>query len=178
MSAPTDAEKLAAVIEQLEAERRRREDDRIAAGTAIRLPLLVVAPPDAEEADKVIEQTKAAKLAALRAEGFDGEVYFEPEPICTGVPRCPESYERARYNPGSVPPAPKPNTAARSYQPPSSPPPPAPLDWKPIQTQVSPPDDLPGTSRRAARAVASPTHLNGKAGHFAGVGEYGLHGNA
>jgi hypothetical protein len=64
--APIDPEKLAAAIEQLESERRRREDERIAAGMAIRGPLLVVVPPDAGETDKLIDWTPSAKAFANR----------------------------------------------------------------------------------------------------------------
>jgi hypothetical protein len=67
MSVPTDAEKLAAAIEQLEAERRWREDERIAAGTAIRLPLFVAVHPGEDEAEAI---ARAMALASLRTEGF------------------------------------------------------------------------------------------------------------
>src|ERR1700757_621319 len=120
--APTDPEKLAAAIQQLEAERRRREDERIAAGTAIREPLLVVVPPDAEETDKLIEETKAARLAALRAQGDGREILFrEPELLLTGVPRSDDfgkwKYEHfepqypSRYAASSTVSAPRPASA-------------------------------------------------------------------
>jgi hypothetical protein len=140
--APTDPEKLAAAIEQLEAERQRREDERIAAGTAIRVPFTVVVRAGEDEAE-AIERARA--LAPLRPEGFHGEVLFdEPELIFTGVPRA-----------GLTPPDWKfePNPADCAYRPPSPPPivpaskPPSapvvrePLEWKKVQTQFGPPDE-------------------------------------
>jgi hypothetical protein len=84
MSAPTNVEKLAAAMEQLEAERRRREDERVAAGTAIRVQLSVVVAPGEDEA-KAIERAKAEYI---QSEGDTREVLFEePEVIITGVPR-------------------------------------------------------------------------------------------
>jgi hypothetical protein len=154
--APTDPEKLAAAIQQLEAERRRREDERIAAGTAIREPLLVVVPPGAEETDKLIEETKAARLAALRAQGDDREILFEePELLVTGVPRSDDfgkwKYEHLRPlypdryadgtllrkgDDGGVP----------------KPPQPAPSEWKSIRVQVAAPNENSGDPGRVIEA--------------------------
>ena len=148
--APTDPEKLAAAIQELEAERRRREDERVAAGTAIRMPLSVVVSPGAEEAE-VIEQAKAAKLAALRAEGFSGEVYFEPELIYTGVPRhsgfgqwrhevLKPEYP-SRY--GAV--SPRKSDALEPAEP-------APSKWKSIRVQVAAPNENTGDPGRVIEA--------------------------
>jgi hypothetical protein len=150
--APTNAEKLAAAIQELEAERRRREDQRIAAGTAIRMPLSVVVSPGAEDAE-IIEQAKAAKLAALRAEGFSGEVYFEPELIYTGVPRHSEFGQWRhevlkpqypdRYAASSTVSAPRPASAPATE-----------LEWTKVQIQVAPPDERScGMIIEGARAV-------------------------
>jgi len=134
---------LAAALEELETERRRREDDRIAAGTAIRLPLIVVAPPDGEP-DKLIEETKSARLAAVRAQGEEREILFEgPVILVTGVPRSPDfgkwndEHLAAQYPDryaatGPARPAPPPPVA------PSEPPAP---QWTKIKTQVTAPSE-------------------------------------
>ena len=83
---------------ELEEEKQRRIDEKIAKGEAIRVPfeairvpfLVVVGTP--EEADAAIENGKARKLAEVREAGETREVYFEPvmgvEAIITGVPRA------------------------------------------------------------------------------------------
>ena len=150
--APTTAEKLAAAIQELEAERRRREDQRIAAGTAIRMPLSVVVSPGAEDAE-IIEQAKAAKLAALRAEGFSGEVYFEPELICTGVPRHNEFGQwrhevlKPQY-PDRYAAVPRKRDDGDNITPPS----PAPSEWKSIRVQVAAPNENTGDPGRVIEA--------------------------
>jgi hypothetical protein len=82
-------EKLDALMEELEAERQRRIDEKVAKGEAIRAPALsiVVGTPDA--ADAAIENTRARMQAADREAGRKvREVYFEePAVLVTGVPR-------------------------------------------------------------------------------------------
>jgi len=78
-------------LEQAEAERRRRLNERIQKGEAIRLPPVIVAYPCRAEAEK------QRRIAASRAAGETREVTFEEEPteyglvvpsvIVTGVPR-------------------------------------------------------------------------------------------
>jgi hypothetical protein len=95
---PTEPEKqkLAAALEQLEAEQRRRDDERVAAGAAIRAPLYIVPHGEQNVADAT-EEAKARKLAELRAIGDQRAVLFEePFLIHTGVPR---PAERKRYEP-------------------------------------------------------------------------------
>jgi hypothetical protein len=63
----TDAErqKLAAALEQLESERRRREDEKIAAGTAVRLPLRVILHPG-EDKDSALRAAMAGRQGTLQ----------------------------------------------------------------------------------------------------------------
>src|SRR5512132_2860740 len=77
----------AAAIERLEAEKQRRVEEKIAQGTAIRMPLCVVVEDPGQEAAEV-ESAKADKLAELRKAGETREIIFdEPMVIITGVPR-------------------------------------------------------------------------------------------
>jgi hypothetical protein len=80
----------AAAIERLEAEKRRRLDEKVARGEAVRMPLsLVVHDPGQVAAE--IESVKATKLAELRQAGETREVVWdEPLAIVTGVPRSPD----------------------------------------------------------------------------------------
>jgi hypothetical protein len=90
MLTDSEKQKFAAALEQLQEEKRRRIDEKIAKGEAIRVPFLVVIGTP-QEADAAIENGKARKLAELREAGETREVYFEPvmglEAIITGVPR-------------------------------------------------------------------------------------------
>jgi hypothetical protein len=89
LSTEPEKQRLAAALEVLEGEARRREDERIAAGQAVRLPLHVVIR-DESLADAV-ERAKAHKLAALHEQGEQRNILFEPPlVITTGVPRSPE----------------------------------------------------------------------------------------
>jgi hypothetical protein len=77
----------AAAIERLEAEKRRRIDEKVARGEAVRvtLPVIVIG------ADEALENNKAAMLAELRAAGETREVVFglnDISVITTGVPRA------------------------------------------------------------------------------------------
>ena len=88
MSNESDAQRLAAALEQLEIERRRREDERVAAGEAIRVPLIPVVGCLEEDIDAVIAGLKAHEIERLRANGEKREIIFEESPvIVTGVPR-------------------------------------------------------------------------------------------
>jgi hypothetical protein len=85
----TDSPKLEATLEQLEAERRRRIDEKIERGEAIRVPALSVVVGTPDEVDGALEDMRARMLAADReAGGKAREVYFEePAVLITGVPR-------------------------------------------------------------------------------------------
>jgi hypothetical protein len=142
-----ERQKLAAALEQLEIEKRAREDARIEAGGAVRVPLVAVVPAGVDH-DKALEEMKAHKIAALRADGDTREVLFEePFVIETGVPR-PET------PPDWQPPPMSDKDPAHSVHADrraaaieaETKPPPAPvaepeLEWKRVQTQVSPPDE-------------------------------------
>jgi hypothetical protein len=77
-------QKYTAALEQLEAEQKRRDDERVASGTAVRHPHYVVVVHGDEETTAATEQARARKLADLRAQGI---IYDEILEIRTGVPR-------------------------------------------------------------------------------------------
>jgi hypothetical protein len=152
--APTDAERLAAAIEQLEAERRRREDERIAAGTAIRLPLDVVAPPGVDDIEELLAQAKSAKLAAARADGDDREILFEePQVLVTGVPRSDDfgKWEHKLFEPQYPDRYAATTTRARKGDDDIASVP-APSEWKPIRVQVAAPNENSGDPGRVIEA--------------------------
>jgi hypothetical protein len=82
-----------AAIERLEAEKRRRQDEKVAKGEAVRVQFIPpVVRPD-EVADAVIEKEKGRQIAELRERGETREIFFDDDPvtaIITGVPRCPD----------------------------------------------------------------------------------------
>jgi hypothetical protein len=84
-----EKQKLVAALEELEAEERRRIDEKIERGEAIRVPALSVVVGVPDEADDALEDVRARMLAADRqAGGKAREVYFEePAVLITGVPR-------------------------------------------------------------------------------------------
>jgi hypothetical protein len=86
----TDNPKLEATLEELEAERRRRMDEKIERGEAIRVPALSVVVGTPDEADDALEDMRVRVLTADRnAGGKAHEVYFEePAVLITGVPRA------------------------------------------------------------------------------------------
>jgi hypothetical protein len=86
----TDSPKLEATLEQLEAERRRRMDEKIARGEAIYVPALSIVVSVPDEVDDALQDMRARVLAADRkAGGKAREVYFEePAVLITGVPRA------------------------------------------------------------------------------------------
>jgi hypothetical protein len=155
MNAPTDADRLALAIEQLEAERRRREDERIAAGTAIRLPLDVVAPPGVDDIEELLAQAKSAKLAAARADGDDREILFEePQVLVTGVPRGDDfgKWEHKLFEP-QYPDRYAATTTVRPRKDDNdNVPQPAPKDWKSIRVQVTAPNEATGDPGRVIEA--------------------------
>jgi hypothetical protein len=90
MLTDSEKQKFAAALEQLEEEKRRRIDEKIAKGEAVRVPSPVVVVGVEQLTDALIERAKEDKLAELRAAGEKREVYFEadkPTVIVTGVPR-------------------------------------------------------------------------------------------
>lgn len=82
-------EKLDALMEELEAERQRRIDQKVEKGEAIRAPALSVIVGTLDAANAAIENTRARMQAADREAGRKvREVYFEePAVLVTGVPR-------------------------------------------------------------------------------------------
>jgi hypothetical protein len=169
MSNESDAQRLAAALEQLEIERRRREDERVAAGEAIRVPLIPVVGCVEEDIDAVIASLRAHEIERLRANGEKRDIIFEEsDVIVTGVPRpkggsgkwkdetfqaFPNRYATAR----TVAPRNDIDTPA---------PAPAPLEWTKVQTQFSPPDERScGIIIEGARAVAeNQLHVRDHAG--------------
>src|SRR5262249_15033815 len=87
-----DPEKLKAALEQLEAERERRIEAKVAEDKAIREPLVVVSGDD-KGIDAKVESARAARLAELRGAGEKREVVFDRLTIITGVPRSSGVYE-------------------------------------------------------------------------------------
>jgi hypothetical protein len=87
-----ERQKLAAALEQLEVEKRAREEARIAAGEAVRLPLHVVIRAGVDD-PAVIEKLTEESKAAIRARDLPPddrrEVLWEDAIlIYTGVPRA------------------------------------------------------------------------------------------
>jgi hypothetical protein len=141
--APTDPEKLAAAIQELEAERRRREDERVAAGTAIRVQLSVVVAPGEDEAEALAR----AKAGHTQPEGEKREVLFEdPIVVITGVPRAGRTPPDWKSEPNTADPAYRPPTPTPTV--PAPEPAPAPVaerepapEWRAIKTQVTAPSE-------------------------------------
>jgi hypothetical protein len=90
MSTEDEKQSLDDAIERLEAEHKRRIDEKIERGEAIRVPALSVVVGVPDEADGALEDMRARMLAADRqAGGKATEVYFEePAVLITGVPRA------------------------------------------------------------------------------------------
>jgi hypothetical protein len=138
-----EAQRLTAALEQLEAEQRRREDEKIAAGEAIRLPLHCVVAPGGD-ADKLVEEAKAHKIAAACADGETREIVFEePMVLVTGVPRGGEFGKWEQREPLL---AQYPDRYAAADRPAATAPKPAPvnsaaLEWKPVRATVTPPSE-------------------------------------
>jgi hypothetical protein len=142
--APTDPEKLAAAIEQLEAEQRRREDERIAAGSAVRVPLNAVVHPGEDEAEAI---ARAKSTAHAQADGR--EILFEePELIFTGVPRSDQfgKWQHQHFEPEyptryATTPTIRPRKGDDHHGVPSEP---ATTEWKSIRIQVAAPNEATG----------------------------------
>jgi hypothetical protein len=90
-------EKEQAALEQFEAERERRIDEKVEKGIAIRVPPTVVIMGVAEDVDARIENAKTWTVAQLKAAGETREIYFEDgiAVIITGVPRSGRDAEAA-----------------------------------------------------------------------------------
>jgi hypothetical protein len=143
-----DRDITAAAIERLEAEKRRRLDEKVAKGEAVRVPLpcVVLGVESDEQVAAEIESVKASKLAELRKGGETREIVFdEPVVIVTGVPRDWDSYVQGAHA-GNVSETKAPSNAS-SEPPPSSEPvaSEAPSQPRRVWTQIKPPsEDNPG----------------------------------
>jgi hypothetical protein len=169
MSNESDAQRLAAALEQLEIERLRRADERVASGEAIRVPAPVAVAREGEDIDTAIQRLRARKIEELRAAGEKREIVFEESDISviwTGVPRHGEfgkwKHELFEAFPDRY--AMTTTTPPRKEAP--APSEPASLQWESIQTQFSPPDERScGIIIEGARAVAgNQLHVRDHAG--------------
>jgi hypothetical protein len=141
MSNETDAQRLAAALEQLEMEKRRRQDEKVAAGLAVRVPnnIPVVVRED-EDVDTAIERLKAREIEKLRANDEKREIVFEEFLVIdTGVPGrgrefggCRGSPLQSQY-PNRYAPL-RPRVVA-------DPPAPTASEWKPFRLTVTPPSE-------------------------------------
>jgi hypothetical protein len=147
-------EALQAMQSELEAETKRRLDERVERGEVLREPLVAVcAGPD--DAAAAVEGMKELRLAVLRAAGETREVYFdEPLVLLTGVPRPGrddayvarlEREGRDRESEATYVEHVRACSAAACepapYVPPPLPEPPAEeLEWRPVWAQVRPPN--------------------------------------
>jgi hypothetical protein len=91
----SEAEKLKLALAQLEEERERRIEAKVAEDRAIREPLVVVLGGP-EDMDAKVEDARKARLAELRGAGEKREVVFDQTTIITGVPRSPKAYGESR----------------------------------------------------------------------------------
>jgi hypothetical protein len=139
-----EMQRLASALEQLEAEQRRREDEKIASGQAVRLPLDCIVGAGGD-ANKLVEEAKARKVAAARAAGEQREIFFEePMVLVTGVPRGSGWGE---WEPGEPLRPQYPDRYAAESRPaakaPTKPAPvdPATLEWKRFHVTVTPPSE-------------------------------------
>jgi hypothetical protein len=96
-------DKEAAALARLEAEKKRRIEDKIQSGAAIRVPLPIIA--GASESVDVVKACKL-KLEQLRRNGEAREVFFDAAVIITGVPRFLREPENYKPPISSEPPAP------------------------------------------------------------------------
>jgi hypothetical protein len=196
----TESKTVLAAIERLEAEKRRRIDERIEKGLAIREELvLVCAGP--EDAATPPESIKAAEV---RKDSEGREIIYDPISIMyTGVPRPGrddkyfERLNRERAKPEEVRQREKEAAAARGidfhegsksheYKPPPLPPrapeTPAELEWRGIIVQVRGPDherNDPGEIAEARYAVLnSVLYVEDAQGRRLGVHELEIGENA
>jgi hypothetical protein len=108
-----------------------------------------VVRPDAGETDKLIEETKAARLAALRAQGDGREILFEePELLVTGVPRSDDfgkwKYEHFEPQYPDRYAATTPVQSRKGDDDIAGVPDSAPSEWKSIRVQVAAPNENTG----------------------------------
>ena len=84
-----DPKKLEAALEQLEAEKQRRIDEKVEKGEAVRVKLDVVVGTE-DEIDAAVERAWQRKLAELREAGDTRKIYLSEDDwvIITGVPRA------------------------------------------------------------------------------------------
>jgi hypothetical protein len=176
----TEFKTVIAAIERLEAEQRRRTDEKVERGEAVREPL-VAGCGGPEDAADVLELAKTSRTAELRAAGEKREIIFDPiEVMVTGVPRpgrddqYSERLDRERAKPEEVRQREKEAAAARvvdfhegskSHEPEYKPPPlsKAPeeppieeLEWRGVVVQVRgpiPDRNFPGEIAEARSAV-------------------------
>jgi hypothetical protein len=171
-----DARTVIAAIERLEAEQRRRIDEKVERGEAVREPL-VAGCGGPEDAADVLELAKTSRTAELRAAGEMREIIFDPNSVlCTGVPRPGrddkyfERLNQERAKPEEVREREKEAAAARgidfhegskSYEPEYKPPPmskapeepPADaLEWRSVWVQVRAPNPDRGDPGEIAEA--------------------------
>jgi hypothetical protein len=81
-----DADKARAVLEQLEAEKQRRREQKVESGEVVVVPLYFVL--QGGEDDAAIEELKAELLAEAKAKHAGRKVIPEFTAILTGVPRA------------------------------------------------------------------------------------------
>jgi hypothetical protein len=141
----TDGPNLEATLELLEAEARRRENEKIAAGEAIRIPLDPVVARPGEDNDTAIASLKAREIEKMRANGETREIIFEPPEfsvILTGVPRDGEfgNWKCERFEP-EYPSASRYAATTIPSTPTTAPKPSEPADWTRITVTLSPPDE-------------------------------------
>jgi hypothetical protein len=152
-----DHNKLQAAIERLESEQERRRAERIEAGELVSVPLFIVAGSEAE-ARAQVEQTKADKLAELRASGVQCEVVFDVTTVATGVRRHGEAGAVAEpWKPTAPPYLPRPSSVPPDTNEeeavPEEPQPPIIETYISVQTRQCHDDDDPGEIAEAWYSV-------------------------
>jgi hypothetical protein len=142
-----ETQKLAAALEQLEAEQRRREDERVAAGQAVRVPFGPVVVQPGDDINAVIERLKAGEIEKLRANGETREVIFEEPPegsviVTTGVPRS-DDFGKWNHEPvlAQYPDRYAATTPAIAPKAKPAPVDPVTLEWKRFHLTVTPPSE-------------------------------------
>jgi hypothetical protein len=148
-----DKSTIEAALQQVRAERKRREDERVEKGEAVRVPLSPAVVGVPEGVDAALADMKARKVAEMREKGDLREAVFESEHgidvIMTGVPRHDRDSAESKNvqpwptPPGALPGAPggkTPNAQLEGDDVPPSEPRSAP-EWQPIWTQVRSPSE-------------------------------------
>jgi hypothetical protein len=98
----TDPDKLDAVRARLEAERESRLAEKVAAGSLLSMPIVVVVGT-ASAADAAVEQAKADKLKELHDAGETREVVFATTIVITGVRKHGEATVHEPWKPTAPP---------------------------------------------------------------------------